>query len=282
MSQPKSKKFKWKGFTSFFVTFSFVIMSLTGIILYFAPPGRIAHWSNWTFLSLTKEQWQAQHTIFSLAFLILAGFHLYFNWAVFVSYIKKRMQKGIHLKRELAWSFVFSIALWILTQANVPPFSTIMVWGEQLSNSWANEQTEPPIPHAEAFTLAKLAKTTQISIQEIMTKLKAQGIEPQSKEDVVGDLAKKYNLTPSQLFNKISVKVETEQSSTGRGYGQKTVEQICRETNIDVAEGLNRLKLKGIMGSAKDNVRKLAIDHQLRPIEIVEIIEGKTDSTLQH
>ena len=38
-----TKKFHWKVFVSFYVVFSFVALALSGIVLYVAPPGRIAN-----------------------------------------------------------------------------------------------------------------------------------------------------------------------------------------------------------------------------------------------
>ena len=121
MAQDKAKKFHGKSFTSFISVLSFLIMSISGIFLYFAPPGRVALWSKWTFLFLTKEQWQAVHTILSLAFIIAAIFHIYFNWSILIGYIKKKLQQGINKKRELLWSTIFTLIITGLTIANIPP-----------------------------------------------------------------------------------------------------------------------------------------------------------------
>jgi len=90
-----SKKFSWKAFISFGLTYSFIIIFLTGIVLYFAPAGRIAQWVNWKFAGFSKEEWQAIHTIFSYLFVILSIFHLFTaNWKTFVSYLKNKTQNG--------------------------------------------------------------------------------------------------------------------------------------------------------------------------------------------
>ncbi|MCK4782139.1 MAG: DUF4405 domain-containing protein, partial [Desulfobacteraceae bacterium] len=57
------KRFNWRGWTTFVVTISFVVDTISGIILYVAPPGRIANWTNWTIWGLNKEEWAAIHTI---------------------------------------------------------------------------------------------------------------------------------------------------------------------------------------------------------------------------
>jgi hypothetical protein len=287
MATIKKKKFKWKSFFSFFALFVIIILFLTGIVLYFKPPGRIANWSHWTFLGLEKEQWQAIHTIFSFTFVIISSFHLYFNWKVLMSYFKKRMQSGIHLKRELLWSSVFTIFILVSTLGEIPPFSTIMIWGEDLSNSWASEgQNEPPIPHAEELTLAKLAETEKMSVDQLINKLKNQGIDPQNEQEIVGNLAKRYNLTPKQLFDKIQVKSAGRGSQGGRGFGggfgRKTVAQLCEEAKIPVETGLERLRQKNINAKPTNTVRDLINKEYQMPVEIANIIQGIQNNNQLH
>ena len=39
----QGKKFSWRGWTTFVTTISFIVDLLSGIILYIAPPGRVAN-----------------------------------------------------------------------------------------------------------------------------------------------------------------------------------------------------------------------------------------------
>ena len=76
------KQTKWSGraFTSLLSLVSFIILSLTGIILYVEPHGRVAYWTKWRFLGLEKDQFGSIHVLASLLFLIAGGFHLYFQY----------------------------------------------------------------------------------------------------------------------------------------------------------------------------------------------------------
>jgi len=103
------KKFSWKAFISFGLTYSFIIILVSGIMLYMSPPGRYAHWVNWKMFGLTKEGWQAIHTVFSYTFVILSIFHLFtINWKSFLSYFKGKTQNGINKKRELYLSSAYT------------------------------------------------------------------------------------------------------------------------------------------------------------------------------
>ena len=273
----RTEKFHNKSFTSFIALFSFLIMSISGIFLYFAPPGRVAHWSKWTFLYLTKTQWQAVHTILSLAFVIAAAFHLYFNWSILIGYIKKKLQQGINKKRELFWSTVVTFGLTIFTIIGIPPFNTIMDWGEALSNSWSNEQTEPPIPHAEAMTLVELAKVTQQPVAEMIQNLRKNGIKTDSNTVIIEELARKYDLTPQQLYEKMNITKSKNSmgQQTGGGYGRKTVDQICQQFELPMQTGLERLNAKGIETRPGELIKDIALENDMLPIDVVAIIKGE-------
>jgi len=90
-------KFSWRAFTSLYIILSFIIIIISGIILYIAPPGRIAKWAYISILGLEKAQWQALHTIFTFLFIIANCFHLYFNWNSFLSYLKIRENRFFEL-----------------------------------------------------------------------------------------------------------------------------------------------------------------------------------------
>ncbi|MGB3224089.1 MAG: DUF4405 domain-containing protein [Desulforhopalus sp.] len=38
---------------------SLVVQVVNSVVLYIVPEGRVAHWANWIFLGLTKEEWGA-------------------------------------------------------------------------------------------------------------------------------------------------------------------------------------------------------------------------------
>jgi len=71
----------WSGraFVSLLSLVSFILLGLTGIILYIQPHGRVAYWTKWSFLGLEKDQWGNIHIFSGLLFLMAGGFHFYYN-----------------------------------------------------------------------------------------------------------------------------------------------------------------------------------------------------------
>lgn len=268
------KKFQWRSFTTFYVVISFVIIALSGITLYITPPGRVANWSNWKFIGLTKYQWQSVHTIFTFLFVLAASFHLYFNWKVLITYLRTRLHEGMQRKRELSYASAISGLVLALTLTDAQPFKSVMDLGEDIANSWVSPKEEPPIPHAELLTLADLAKKLQLPLPDILERLKAGGMAPDSVSQRMRDIAEKHNLTAKDLFAIISPQKTKPVLAEGMGFGRKTVAQICEQYEIAFGDGTKRLKERSIEAAPDDNLRDLADKYQTTPIEIAKIIVG--------
>ena len=76
-------RFSYRVLTSFFVTFDFLLLLVTGVVLYVVPPGSVANWTNWELMGLSKDQWTSAHILSALLFLLVSILHLIFNWKPF-------------------------------------------------------------------------------------------------------------------------------------------------------------------------------------------------------
>ena len=157
--------------------------------------------------------------------------------------------------RKALWvSRILTIILIGLILNNVPPFSTVIDFGENFKDSWANEENEPPVPHAEEMTLSELAEITDQQVEKFISDLKANGIEA-TENDVVQDLAAKENLKPSEIYKLMQLVTKSSDSSAqknstsyqGMGYGRMSLEEICPKLEVDIEVGIQRLQEAGIM-----------------------------------
>ena len=85
-------RFSYRVLNSFFVTFDFLILLVTGVVLYVVPPGRVANWTNLELMGLTKDQWTSVHLLSALLFLLVSILHLIFNWKPFKHYFYPKLQ----------------------------------------------------------------------------------------------------------------------------------------------------------------------------------------------
>ena len=273
----RKRSFQWRAFTTFYVVISFLVISTSGIILYITPPGRVAYWSQWTLFGLTKEQWQAVHTMFTFLFVVAAALHVYFNWKVLVSYVRTKLDEGMKRGRELAVSSGLVIIVLVVTLLGVPPASYVMTLGEDISNAWVAPQDEPPVPHAELLTLEQFAQKADVAFPKMLEQLRMNGLAADSTTMLVKHLAAKYNLTPQQLYKKMrgGGMPKPVAIAEGGGYGRKTVTQIAEQLGVPVTEALDRLHRNSISAEAGSVIRDLASEHNLSPIDLVKCIGGE-------
>jgi hypothetical protein len=137
-------KFRFKAFTSLLLTIVFLILAFSGVILFITPRGRTANWTGWSILKLSKQQWQSMHYNIALLFLIIALLHLFLNWGVFWSYIKKICNLGWNMKAEILLATALAAIILVGTIYRVPPFGTLQTYNNEIKDYWDNQAGEEP------------------------------------------------------------------------------------------------------------------------------------------
>jgi hypothetical protein len=268
-------KFNTKAFISFLVLFIWIILVITGIVLYLSPPGRVANWVEWRFFGLTKEDWQSIHTIFSFTFIIIAALHLYYNWIVFWSYLKSKVAQGIKMKRELLLAGSLVMVTGILVLMELPPFQNVMDFGEYLSDSWSNEKSEPPIPHAELMTLSEYAVRTKQNNDILLKSLTKLSVQPVDTLMTIAQIANLNGLSPRDLIALLNQ--QPPQTSQYLGYGRKNFSIVCQELGISQETALQKLSEKNIFVKEDKILKEIADEYDLKPIDIIKIIGDEGD-----
>jgi len=291
MSEETKTKFSWRSYISVLTAVSFIGMAFTGIILFFVPPGRVANWTGWTMLALTKQQWIGLHDWSSIIFIIASIFHLYLNWKPFVSYFKSKVTKAFCLRAEWALAAITCIVVFICTLVGVKPFSSLMVWGENIKHSWDSSRQRAPIPHAELLSLAELAeKVPDVDLETMLSNLKAKGIEVESSNVVLGELAEAYGMTPARLYDIALGRTAPGRGGggphgqagadggrgggSGRGFGRVTLKQYCEQMDLDLNTAVKKLKEAGFTAGADLTIRDIADSTGAHPSEIRAILQA--------
>jgi hypothetical protein len=281
------KKFNMRGLTSLFATYGFILLAITGIILYIVPAGRIAYWVEWQFLGLGKEHWGQIHILSCIMFLIAGGFHIYFNWKPLVRYFVEKANKGLGIKKELVVSTLVTLVIVFAAINRTPPFHYIFEWEDAIKNSWIiSEEYEPPFGHAELTSLKSFTKKQGIDLKQAESLLKQNNIEVERTEDSMGKIANNNNISPMELYRMIKPlekqeKVEIPREFTvesvenlleGKGIGRKNINYLVKEFKLDLAKVQRRLKANGITYELTESFHDIADRHDTNPVEIVKVI----------
>jgi hypothetical protein len=235
----------------------------------------VANWVEWRLFGLTKDDWQSIHTIFSFTFIIIAALHLYYNWAVFWSYLKSKAAQGIKMKRELLLAGSLVVVTGIFVLIEIPPFQTVMDFGEYLSDSWSNEKSEPPIPHAELMTLPEYANRTGQNNEILLKSLKKLPVQPVDTLMTIAQIAEINGFSPRDLIALLNQ--QPSQVSQYLGYGRKKFSGVCQEMGISQETALQRLAEKNIFINDDKILKEIAEQYDLKPIDIIKIIGDEGD-----
>lgn len=122
---------------SLLTCYLFILVFLTGVVLYIVPPTRIANDLQWMLLGLSKNEYIRMHTVLSFFFFLVTLMHVWYNRSTLWRYLSVRqagVKFGLRLESILALCLtVFFVSLILF---NVPPVNKIMLWGESFKESW--------------------------------------------------------------------------------------------------------------------------------------------------
>ena len=280
-------KLHTRGLTSFFTLFGFLIMSVTGLVLYVVPAGRVAYWINWQMGGMTKTDWGNIHILSSILFVVAGAIHTWLNWKPLMNYFKDRVSKGIRLRRELAISSVVSVWIVISALFPIPPLSYLLDFNEWLKETWIVETDyEPPFGHAELLSLQTFSKKMEIDPDAAAAELRARGVSFDSPEETLGEIAERNNTSPMNIYlliKKFEPAPEPEKLQaytaesielefSGSGIGNKIMSAVCERQGVDPVIARTRLAAAGLPDDLDQTMKAAAETAGVTPIEIMKVL----------
>lgn len=285
----RSRKFRPRGLIAFVVFGAFAVMTVTGLILFVTPPGRVAYWTDWALLGLEKARWTAVHIVFSLLFVLAGVIHLFFNWKPFKNYLVSKLAGQLRPRAE---GMIAGAAVGVILAGTLlawPPFSWIIHLNETLKDSWAAAGwAEPPFGHAEDVSLKVLGMRTGMEPRAMLEALRDAGYRVENPGQKVDDIAVANGVSPALLWAAITERVqpaspepvaagitaeEVELRYAGTGLGQKTLADIAESTGVPLETVLARLRGAGIEGGPGDKMKAVAEAHDdMPPIDLLKVM----------
>lgn len=196
----KKNEFHGRGLTSLAVVTSFLIMTVTGIVLYFTPHGRVAYWVKWELIGLTRTEWNNIHIISSIVFASAGAFHIYFNWKAIINYLSGKIAGSLKYKREMTMAAVLSVFIIAGSIYLIPPLNYVIDFSEYLKNSWVrSREYEPPFGHAERVTLKTFAKRMEIDPSLAKQRLMKHNIYPE-KTETLKNITERHGIKPIDIL----------------------------------------------------------------------------------
>ncbi|MGQ9370277.1 DUF4405 domain-containing protein [Azospirillum sp. A39] len=140
------RPFSGRALTSLVTAGLFAVMTVSGIVLFLMPSGRVAHRTDWHLALLDRWQWTALHSVTAVLFVAAVVWHLALNWKTFLAHLRSRLGGHVTIRREAALAAALVAAVITGTLAEVAPFAQIVDLNLWLRHAWTVDGGGGPPP----------------------------------------------------------------------------------------------------------------------------------------
>jgi hypothetical protein len=207
--------------TSLLLASSSAAILVSGLVLYVAPKGRIAHWTDWSVCALGKEEWAAVHINIGVLVAISAAVHVWLNWTSLWNYIKRKTTSGLRRRFELPATLGIVCVVVGGTLIEVPPFSSVIAFNDRVKAYWAENAPAAPVPHAEEMSLGEFADCLSLSTREVVTALAKEGFPVEDASTSLAAFARQQEMAPNEIYEAIKRHYPVLGALPHRGYGRR-------------------------------------------------------------
>jgi len=257
---------------------SFILLMLTSIILYIIPAGRVAYWADYHLWGLTKTQWGALHINLGFLFFVTILVHSYYNWKAITTYMKNKAKDFRLFTKEFNLALILTLAFSVGTLYEVPPFSSILQLGEDISAKANVFYGEPPYGHAELSSLQTFSNKMELDLSQSMERLNISGISFENSGQTLKEIADANNISPNDIYLTISPlaeRIKTFPKEPPAGLGNRPLIDLCQEYSVSIKSVLSILLTNGIDAKETMNIKEVANLSGKDPFAIYELIRSK-------
>lgn len=269
------EKFTVKKAVSLTLALSFVVMAYTGSMLFLTPKGKIAYWTDWTLLGLSKTQYTDLHITSMFLFLAAGIWHIYYNWKPLVSYLKNSARRMTPLKKE----FLIALALNALfvggTLAHVAPMQNIIDLNTRIKNYWEREKGAPPFGHAEESTVASLAPLIGTDAEGALKRLRNSGLTVENAGQTLQAVAEQNGVTAQHVYDVMAPDPKASAAvSPVSGLGRRNLGELASMGQFDLQKALNYLKTQHVDATEQTTMRDAATALNTTPFDLFETLKA--------
>ena len=270
MAKEAKKPFNMRKFVSVFAGFSFVLLALTGLWMFFAPSCRVARDTSWAVWGHSKEDLAAVHVWFGTVFVIAAAYHIYLNWAALKSYFKTRVGEGIGLRTEWIAALLICLAVYVGTVRTIWPFSSLIEWKETYQHGVSGGQAE------HGYRGGGGGRGLPARLGSGYGDIHTGGVEGQASADRGYSLDETEGTSATQRGRGMQGQGQGA-NAPRRGMGQMTLSELCRSEGIELNRAIAHLQDMGFVAQDTMTMREIADGFGVHPRELRGILGLETD-----
>jgi hypothetical protein len=268
-----SEKIVVKKIVSLTLSFSFLVMSLTGIMLFIVPKGKVAYWANWKMFGLTKTQYADIHITSMILFIVITVWHIYNNLKPLISYLKNTTKQITFFKKELLIALLLNALFVAGALMAFQPFKTVLDINEGIKTYWEKQYGSPPFGHAEESSFKAFSQQIGIDFDKATALLKEKGITVENNKQTLQQIAEQNGISAKDIYESI----KPQQSKTGSevtSLGRRSLEELAGMEMIDLEMSLQFLQKQGFDATPESKVREAANALGLTPYTLFEQLKA--------
>jgi hypothetical protein len=250
-------------------------MSMTGIMLYVAPKGKIAYWANWKMFGLTKTQYGDVHITMMILFIVIVIWHIYYNWKPLISYLKNSTQQITLLKKEFLIAFSINVLFVMGALIGFQPFQTVIDINENIKTYWEKQYGSPPYGHAEESSLKSFSQRIGVDIDKATALLKEKGITVDNNTQTLQYIGEQNGISGKIIYETIKQKNDINRKKSSAtsdvsSLGQRTLEELANMNKINLQKAILFLQKKGFDATPQNRMKEAANALSTTPYELYE------------
>lgn len=250
---------------------TFILLSITSVVLSVTPRGSVAFWTDWHFWGLTRNQWINIHITNGFLFLAVIVGHIYYNLKPIIHYMRNREKALIVATKEFNVALLLSFSLLMLTFHEVTPASWIIEANQYYKNKTSQQYRTLPYGYAKHSSITAFLIKTGYNPDKAMQRLKNAGIHVDSPAQTMSDIADKNKISPITLFLKMKPPDFSEKPELG--FGKRFLVDICNNNDLNVHVVMNELLENNIIASFDMTIREIAEKNNLTSTDLYYILK---------
>ena len=278
-----------KKVVSLILFFSLFFMMLTALVVFIEPSARVASWSNWTFLGLSRPRWDGAHLGMGLLFVAAAFVQLMLNREELFNLLRNDDGALVIFTKPFLLGLAVTVILFAGALAGLPPVGQLVALSGYFKERAEDTYGEPPYSMAERSTLENFARRMGMDGDKALALLRLRNIKAESASLTLAEIARQNGVAPGGVFEALRMVMEPSGGGPAGlpkdpppGLGRRKLSDICEEYGLEQASVMARLAAAGLRAQPAWTLAETAKASNVLPIVVYEALRSeKTPTAVQ-
>ncbi len=278
-----------KKLVSLISFFSLFFLLLTALVVYIEPSARVASWSNWTFLGLSRPHWDGAHLGMGLLFVVSSFVQTLLRREELFDLLRNDDGVLVIFTKPFLLGLVFTTAAFVWAMIGLPPVGQLVSLSFYIKERAVDTYGEPPYSMAERSTLEDLARRMGMDGDKALALLRLRNIKAENASLTLDQIARQNGVAPGGVFEALRMVMEPSGGGAAGlpkdpppGLGRRKLSDICEEYGLDQASAISRLAASGLKAQPAWTLAETARANNVLPTVVYEALRAeKTQTSVQ-